>query len=215
MNGGWSDRKSDSIGSIESAPHNTVHKWVGAADTPNNEDMGTFYTAARDPTFYPHHANIDRLWVMWKNLGQGRKDYSDDLDWLESNFFFYDENANLVRVKRPKKLRSKVEKEQEEEVLVIEGIEFESDKSIKFDVHVNDDEDELSEPNQAEFVGSFVSLHHGHNGKTSTRFKVGISKVLENLEADLDDDLVITLVPKVGKGEVSIGNIMIEFLPKY
>jgi polyphenol oxidase len=242
--------------------------------------MGTFYTAARDPIFYPHHTNLDRLWVVWKNLGQGRKDYSDDLDWLETNFFFYDENANLVRVKisdsldtkklgyvyqdvnmpwinfkptskikskelrvanrakilrskektifplvldsiksvivkRPKKLRSKLEKEQEEEVLVIQGIEFGSDKSIKFDVHVNDDEDDLSDPDQTEFVGSFVSLPHGHNHKASTNFKVGISKVLENLEVDGDDDLVVTLVPKIGKGEIVIGKIMIEFLPKY
>ncbi|PNX88504.1 polyphenol oxidase, partial [Trifolium pratense] len=120
-----------------------------------------------------------------------------------------------VIVKRPKKLRSKVEKEQEEEVLVIEGIEFGSDKSIAFDVHVDDVEDDLSDPDQVEFVGSFVSLHHGHNGKTSTSFKVGISKVLENLNVDVDDDLVVTLVPKVGEGEVCIGNIMIEFLPKY
>ncbi|CAJ2659520.1 unnamed protein product [Trifolium pratense] len=274
------DESHPGIGSVESAPHNTMHSWVGASETPNREDMGTFYTAARDPLFYPHHSNLDRMWVMWKNLGEGRKDYSDDLDWLESTFFFYDENANLVRVKirdsidtiklgyvyedvnmpwlnfkptskrkskelreakiakilssrekiffplvldsiksvivkRPKKLRSKVEKEQEEEVLVIEGIEFGSDKSIAFDVHVDDVEDDLSDPDQVEFVGSFVSLHHGHNGKTSTSFKVGISKVLENLNVDVDDDLVVTLVPKVGEGEVCIGNIMIEFLPKY
>ncbi|WJX31412.1 catechol oxidase [Trifolium repens] len=274
------DESHPGIGSVESAPHNTVHKWVGASNTPHNEDMGTFYTAARDPIFYPHHTNLDRLWVVWKNLGQGRKDYSDDLDWLETNFFFYDENANLVRVKisdsldtkklgyvyqdvnmpwtnfkptskikskelrvanrakilrskektifplvldsiksvivkRPKKLRSKLEKEQEEEVLVIQGIEFGSDKSIKFDVHVNDDEDDLSDPDQTEFVGSFVSLPHGHNHKASTNFKVGISKVLENLEVDEDDDLVVTLVPKIGKGEIVIGKIMIEFLPKH
>lgn len=269
-------------GSVERAPHNTVHTWVGAAHTPNHEDMGTFYTAARDPIFYPHHANIDRMWATWKKLGEnGRRDYSDDLDWLESQFFFYDENANLVRVKirdcidtkklgyvyqdvelpwvnyspkskimsktlrkakrakllgsikgpnkfplvldsvvstivkRPKKLRSKGEKEQEEEVLVIEGVEFGSDKYVKFDVHVDDDEDELSGPDRIEFVGSFVSLRHGHGGKIKTRFKVGISKVLESLEAEDDDDVVVTLVPKVGKGEVTIGSIKIEFIPRY
>lgn len=243
--------------------------------------MGTFYTAARDPIFYPHHSNIDRMWAIWKKLGQGRRDYSDDEDWLDSTFFFYDENATLVRVKvrdcldtkklgyvyqdvdlpwlnfqpsptrmskeqrkakrakvlsskrrkhfplvldsikivivkRPRKLRSKLEKENEEEVLVIEGIEFGSDQYIKFDVHVNDDEDELSEPDQTEFVGSFVSLHNGHKSRRiSTRFKIGMSRVFENLEADEDDDVVVTLVPKAGKGEVIIGNIMIEFVPKY
>ncbi|KAL5058439.1 hypothetical protein RYX36_030043 [Vicia faba] len=276
------DKTHPGIGSVECAPHNTLHTWVGAADTPNREDMGTFYTAARDPTFFPHHSNIDRMWGIWKKLGQGRRDYSDEEDWLDSHFFFYDEKATLVRVKvrdcldikklgyvyqdqdldrpwlnfqptstrmskaqreakrakvflsskernhfpivldsiksvivkRPRKLRSKLEKENEEEVLVIEGIEFRSDKYIKFDVHVNDDEDELSEYDQTEFVGSFVSLHNGHeSGRISTRFKVGMSKVLENLEAHEDEDIVVTLVPKAGKGEVTIGNIMIEFLP--
>ncbi|XP_058741911.1 polyphenol oxidase, chloroplastic-like [Vicia villosa] len=274
------DESHPGIGSIENAPHNTVHKWVGAADTPNREDMGTFYTAARDPIFYPHHSNIDRMWVIWKKLGQGRRDYSDDEDWLDSSFFFYNENATLVRVKvrdcldtkklgyvyqdvdlpwlnfqptskrmskeqreakrakvlsskerenfpivldsiksvivkRPRKLRSELEKENEEEVLVMEGIEFESDQYIKFDVHVNDDEDKLSEHDETEFVGSFVSLENGHKSRRiSTCFKVGVSKVLENLEGDEDDDVVVTLVPKGGIGEVIIGNIMIEFLPK-
>ncbi|CAK8542278.1 unnamed protein product [Lathyrus sativus] len=274
------DKSDPGIGSVELAPHNTVHLWVGAADTPNREDMGAFYTAARDPIFYSHHSNSDRMWVIWKKLGQGRRDYSDDEDWLDSSFFFYDENATLVRVKvrdcldtknlgyvyqdvdlpwlnfqptptrmskeqreakrakvliskerkhfplvldskksvivkRPRKLRSKLEKENEEEVLVIEGIEFGSDQYIRFDVHVNDDEDELSDPDQTEFVASFVSLHSVHKSRRiSTRFKVGVSKVLENLEADEDDDIVVTLVPKAGKGEIIIRNIMIEFIPK-
>ncbi|KAK7374177.1 hypothetical protein VNO80_07603 [Phaseolus coccineus] len=263
-------------GSVEAAPHNTVHTWVGGAETPHHEDMGTFYTAARDPIFYGHHSNLDRMWAIWKTLGEGRRDYSDQ-DWLDSEFFFYDENANFVRVKvrdcidtknlgyvyqdvdlawlrtpptsrkskllrqtkkaqvrswkprkfplvldsitsvivkRQKKLRSKEEKEEVEEVLVIEGIEFGSDKFVKFDIHVDDDEDRLSNPDETEFVGSFVNLYHGHGHKISTSFKVGISKVLENFEAEEDDDLLVTLVPKVGKGDVIIRSIKIEFIPK-
>ena len=45
-------------------------------------------------------------------------------------------------------------------------------------------------------------------------FKVGISKVLECLEAEEDDVVLVTLVPKVGKGDVIIGGIKIEFIPK-
>ncbi|RZB53617.1 polyphenol oxidase I, chloroplastic-like [Glycine soja] len=271
------DNPTPGMGSIEAAPHNTVHTWVGAADKPHHEDMGAFYTAARDPIFYAHHPNSDRLWGLWKTLEGGRKDYSDDPDWLDSEFYFYDENANFVRVKvrdcldtkklgyvyedvdlpwlrtpptspkskllreankspllsskpskfplvldsitstvvkRPKKLRSKEEKEQEEEVLVIEGIEFGSDKYVKFDVHIDDDEDNLSEPDQTEFVGTFVNLFHGQGHNINTSFKVGISKVLECLEAEEDDVVLVTLVPKVGKGDVIIGGIKIEFIPK-
>ncbi|KAL0401032.1 UNVERIFIED_CONTAM: Polyphenol oxidase A1, chloroplastic [Sesamum latifolium] len=52
-------------GSIEIAPHITVHAWTGDPKQPFLEDMGTFYAAARDPIFYAHHANIDRLWNIW------------------------------------------------------------------------------------------------------------------------------------------------------
>ncbi|TKY65558.1 Polyphenol oxidase [Spatholobus suberectus] len=93
------DEPRPGLGSVEAAPHNTVHTWVGSADVQNHEDMGTFYTAARDPVFYPHHSNLDRMWEIWKTLDGGRKDYIDDPDWLDSGFFFYDENADLVRVK--------------------------------------------------------------------------------------------------------------------
>ncbi|KAG4997024.1 hypothetical protein JHK84_028062 [Glycine max] len=91
-----------------------------------------------------------------------------------------------------------------------------SDKYVKFDVHINDDEDNLSEPDQTEFVGTFVNLFHGqgHNIKV-TSFKVGISKVLDCLEAEEDDVVLVTLVPKVGKGDVIIGGIKVEFIPKY
>ena len=91
-----------------------------------------------------------------------------------------------------------------------------SDKYVKFDVHIDDDEDNLSEPDQTEFVGTFVNLFHGqgHNIKV-TSFKVGISKVLDCLEAEEDDVVLVTLVPKVGKGDVIIGGIKVEFISKY
>ncbi|KAE8709099.1 Larreatricin hydroxylase [Hibiscus syriacus] len=43
--------------------------------------------------------NIDRIWNIWKMIGNGnRKDY-DNQDWLNSSFLLYDENANLLRAK--------------------------------------------------------------------------------------------------------------------
>ncbi|KAG0448836.1 hypothetical protein HPP92_015887 [Vanilla planifolia] len=85
-------------GSLENIPHGTVHRWTGDSRQPNREDMGIFYSAARDPIFYAHHSNIDRLWSVWKTLGGKRRDFTDH-DWLDSSFLFYDENAQLVRVK--------------------------------------------------------------------------------------------------------------------
>uniref|UniRef100_A0ACD5W531 Uncharacterized protein n=1 Tax=Avena sativa TaxID=4498 RepID=A0ACD5W531_AVESA len=89
-------------GTVEMFPHNTVHTWTGDMAQPNVENMGVYYSAGRDPTFYPHHNNIDRLWVAWRDIGvsrgyRGHVDFTDP-DWLDSSFLFYDEEARLVRV---------------------------------------------------------------------------------------------------------------------
>ncbi|HEX9993066.1 MAG TPA: tyrosinase family protein [Acidimicrobiales bacterium] len=42
-------------------PHNQLHVWVGG-------DMGSVPTAAYDPVFWLHHANVDRNWYMWQQV---------------------------------------------------------------------------------------------------------------------------------------------------
>ncbi|GKV00890.1 hypothetical protein SLEP1_g13501 [Rubroshorea leprosula] len=275
------DEADPGAGSLENIPHGPVHIWCGDNTQPNLEDMGNFYSAARDPIFYAHHSNVDRMWTVWKTLGGKRTDFTDP-DWLDSSFLFYDENANLVRVKvrdcldttklgykyqdvdipwlntkptprkfiqkvnksfgvahaaeikrqikqttalpvvldktvsfdvaRPRKSRSKKEKEEEEEVLVIENIEFERNASVKFDVYVNDEDDDgPSGPDKTEFAGSFVNVphKHKHGKKTKTCLRLGITDLLEDLGAEDDDSVIVTLVPKYGA--VRIGGIKIEF----
>jgi tyrosinase len=52
-------------GVLEVVPHNSVHGIVGGI----GGWMGDQNTAARDPIFWLHHANIDRLWEAWLALG--------------------------------------------------------------------------------------------------------------------------------------------------
>lgn len=86
-------------GTLEEHPHGPVHVWVGNLNLPHAADMGNFGTAARDPVFYAHHSNIDRLWTVWKTLPGGyRKDITDK-DWLDSEFVFIDENGDRVVAK--------------------------------------------------------------------------------------------------------------------
>lgn len=85
-------------GSIENIPHGAVHVWTGDRTQPNFENMGNFYSAGRDPIFFAHHSNIDRMWTLWKTLGGRRQDITDP-DFLDASFVFYDENAKMVRVK--------------------------------------------------------------------------------------------------------------------
>jgi tyrosinase len=47
------------IGKLENTPHGSMHVAVGGF-------MGAFNTAGLDPLFWLHHANIDRLWVVWR-----------------------------------------------------------------------------------------------------------------------------------------------------
>nr|UUJ74936.1 polyphenol oxidase [Cephalotaxus hainanensis] len=93
-------------GTVEIVPHDTVHSWTGNLITEQcpcptktcyGEDMGVFYAAARDPIFYALHANVDRMWTIWKKL-PGREDYTDP-DLLDTLFYFYDENKLLVSVR--------------------------------------------------------------------------------------------------------------------
>lgn len=51
-----------SSGALELTPHNSVHVQLGGL-------MANPNTAAQDPIFWLHHANIDRLWEVWNRLG--------------------------------------------------------------------------------------------------------------------------------------------------
>ncbi|CAL5408752.1 unnamed protein product [Camellia sinensis] len=257
------DEPNPGPGSIENVPHGPIHVWCGDPTQPNGEDLGNFYSAGRDPIFYGHHANIDRMWCIWKTLGGKRHDFTDP-DWLNAGFVFYDENAKLVRVKvkdcldtrklgyvyqdvdipwlntRPtpkvSKFSRKINKagvamaadtpstatevfpkkldkaDDEEEILVIEGIEVDQDVFVKFDVLIND-EHEVIGPDNTEFAGSFVNVprKHKHGKKIKTMLRLGIAELLEELGAEDDDGVLVTLVPKNGAGAVTIGGVKIEF----
>jgi tyrosinase len=53
------------FGQLEGGPHNSVHSRIGGRMNDGNQ-------AAGDPIFWLHHANIDRLWEVWRaNNGAG------------------------------------------------------------------------------------------------------------------------------------------------
>lgn len=90
------DKQAPGFGTCETMPHDGMHTWVGDSKA-SYFDMGWFASSARDPIFYAHHSSIDRLWEVWKSLSENNTDI-DDPDYLESEFVFYDENAELVKV---------------------------------------------------------------------------------------------------------------------
>lgn len=120
------------------------------------------------------------------------------------------DSAVSTVVKRPKKSRTKTEKEEEEEVLVIEGIEYEGNTRVRFDVIINYQDYKLIQPDNTEFAGSFVNEPRSSNKKVITSMSLGITDLLEQLGADDDDSIVVTLVPRLG--HVKIRGIKIELL---
>lgn len=54
--------------------------------------MGDPDMAALDPIFWLHHCNIDRLWAVWLDKGDGRVNPSET-QWLDQTFAFHDENG--------------------------------------------------------------------------------------------------------------------------
>ncbi|TVU14780.1 hypothetical protein EJB05_38273, partial [Eragrostis curvula] len=270
------DAPDPGAGSIENVPHGPLHGWVGDPRQPNGEDMGNFYSAARDPVFFALHANIDRLWHVWRGLrpGGNNTDFADP-DWLDASFLFYDEDARLVRVRvrdcldvtalryayqdvglpwlnakpaktagtpvpatgaslpakldetvrvavtRPRVSRSQKEKAEEEEVLVVEGIEIaDHSRYVKFDVYVNQcaaagaDGAAAAECAGSVAITPHVVKHEKKKGsgsvKTAARF--GITDLLDTIGADAEKTIVVSLVPRCAGDVVTVGGVSIEYV---
>jgi tyrosinase len=74
------------FGQVEQQPHNNVHGLVGGLMRDPN-------TAAADPVFWLHHANIDRLWAQWQRDGHVPP---TDGAWRDAEWTFYDETGAAV-----------------------------------------------------------------------------------------------------------------------
>ncbi|WP_380283202.1 tyrosinase family protein [Kitasatospora purpeofusca] len=75
------------FGELENVPHNQVHGGVGGW-------MGRVEGSARDPIFWLHHSNIDRLWSGWLAKGNLNPDHTS---WLDHEFIFFDEDGQEKR----------------------------------------------------------------------------------------------------------------------
>ncbi|AQA22203.1 putative peptidoglycan binding domain protein [Rhodococcus sp. MTM3W5.2] len=80
-------------GQLENIPHGAVHAAIGGDP---GEELGALMSnadsAPRDPIFWLHHANLDRLWVQWLE----RHSNPTDGDWLDAEFRFFDADGRPV-----------------------------------------------------------------------------------------------------------------------
>jgi hypothetical protein len=80
--------ENDDQGILEQLPHNPIHLFVGGT----NGYLSDNCMSSRDPIFWIHHTQIDRIWESWLN-GGGKN--SDDIKWLNKSFEFFDEIGTL------------------------------------------------------------------------------------------------------------------------
>lgn len=89
----------DMSSALENLPHDLVHGWVGGRFFTGVPGwMDSTRTAALDPVFWLHHANIDRLWKRWIDLGGNRGFPENDPEWMDRVFNFYDEDGVVVEM---------------------------------------------------------------------------------------------------------------------
>jgi hypothetical protein len=72
-----------------SGPHAPVHNAF------NPGDMGNLQYSPRDPVFYAHHSNIDRLWTSWVAASPSTH---KNPDFGKATVYFYDENKKYRSV---------------------------------------------------------------------------------------------------------------------
>jgi hypothetical protein len=80
-------------GSGPLGPHQAVHLQIGG-------DFGFAATAANDPLFFLHHANVDRMWWWWRrNYECLGPEFAPPPGWQDQAFQFCDENGKTVSIK--------------------------------------------------------------------------------------------------------------------
>jgi tyrosinase len=97
LNGYWyATTFEDFAKRAERLPHNYVHNTVGN-NASDGYDMAGVAMAPRDPIFWVHHCEIDRIWHSW--TASGGADPDSAAAWLNNTYYFIDDEGVLVSVK--------------------------------------------------------------------------------------------------------------------
>lgn len=89
------------VGLLEQRPHNDIHLAVGGVINSSNGAMAEITTAAFDPVFWVHHANIDRMWAAWAATPGKTWGPAPSPDWFDERpWTFVDADGSEVTVSR-------------------------------------------------------------------------------------------------------------------
>lgn len=95
----WSDRQFPLLSrAVEGQPHGGVHVFVGEAD----RDMSSLFRSSRDPVFWIHHCEIDRIWEGALMAGFP----TPTGPWLNNTHRFFDETGKFVELTNEQVLKA-------------------------------------------------------------------------------------------------------------
>ncbi|KAL8031879.1 hypothetical protein ABFX02_13G058200 [Erythranthe guttata] len=177
---------------------------VNVKDALDNEKMGYTYQ------------KVDNPWVNYRPKPKVKKSKaalnSKAPTATDTIFPVKLDKVVKVLVDRPRKSRSKKDKEDEEELLVIEGIEVDNSKFVRFEVFINDEDDKPEDlRDKAEFAGAYSQVPHKNSTRTKSKIRLGLTELLEDLDVEDDDQILVALVPKAGGEDITIGGIKIIY----
>jgi tyrosinase len=73
--------------------HGDIHVFTG-----DSNNMGRVPTAARDPIFWLHHCNIDRIWAAWNANGGTNPTQTNGKNWSDTKFTFVNASGAAVEI---------------------------------------------------------------------------------------------------------------------
>jgi hypothetical protein len=88
---------------LEFNPHDGVHQAIGG-------NMSVVDLSARDPIFFLHHANVDRLWTAWNRRGNANssepiwRDFAFNGNFLNADGFALECRRQRARIARDARL---------------------------------------------------------------------------------------------------------------
>ncbi|KAI3755698.1 hypothetical protein L1987_55504 [Smallanthus sonchifolius] len=122
-----------------------------------------------------------------------------------------------VLVKRPATNRDENAKKKAKEMLFLNEIKYNGEQFFKFDVLVDDVDDGIeTTAASSEFAGTFAQVPHNHGGDKmlmTSGAAFGITELLEDIEAEADEYVLVTLVPRAGTEDASVSEIKIKLVP--
>ncbi|KAH6788777.1 hypothetical protein C2S51_003783 [Perilla frutescens var. frutescens] len=168
---------------------------VKVADCVDHQKMGYEYETIDTP-WLKFKPTTKTPKVEVKKIAKGAK-YAEKVFPITLN------KSVRVLVPKPRKGRGN-------DVLVVEDIEVDSTKLVKFDVFVNDEDEEPEDLDRAEYAGTYAQIPHRVRSKLNKgSLRLSLKELYENIDISDDDAVVVTIIPRVNGQFVTIGGLKI------